>query len=489
MLRLSPGQHETRNETAVPVTLRYVPDDRASAPDEIEAIIAGYVPCRMHELGSLSYPRLPRSVRALRRSLLLGFLVGVSAFVPVAQAQSLLDRPDNVSADWVGATGTLYFNFIHRFSSSPPPERKVSNFPTFLIATGLGSRALVGVNYATNSALVPRYPNEYELFGRYALWQQYDGRPVDIGGQVDYNVSVRGVDGELSIARRQGPVRVIAVGRVLADTVQGGPTRLAFGGGGTLRLFRYVALAGDAVRMSGDGNEVVWSAGVHIALPNTPHTLSIHASNANTATLQGLSRGGGVRRYGFEFTIPVTLSRFFHPDAAPPPPTPDATAGAATSPAVPAAAAAPAEARRPDLTPAEPASTPPVSSTPPSVPATAAAPATKAVASDTVDSTRAPQTKAPREPSRPVQKSAPRTVNARITSLAYVPSRIEIAVGTTVQWKNNDPLIHTVTANDGSFKSPQFGLDGTYRHTFTKPGTYSYYCILHPNMKATVVVK
>jgi len=93
------------------------------------------------------------------------------------------------------------------------------------------------------------------------------------------------------------------------------------------------------------------------------------------------------------------------------------------------------------------------------------------------------------EPSRPARKPAPRTVNARINGLAYIPSRIEIAAGTTIQWKNQDPLIHTVTATDGSFGSPQFGLDATYRHTFTKPGTYSYYCTLHPNMKATVVVK
>ena len=356
------------------------------------------------------------------------------AIAPAASAQSLLDRPDNLSADWIGNTGTLYFNFIHRFSSSPPPERKVSNFPTFLIAAGVESRALVGVNYATNSALVPRYPNEYELFARYALWQQYDGRPFDFGGQVDYNVSVRGVDGELSLARRQGPLRLIALGRVLADTMKGGPTRLAFGGGGTLRILRYVALAGDVARMTADGAKVVWSAGVHVALPNTPHTLSIHASNANTATLQGLSRGGGVRRYGFEFTIPVTLSRFFHPDASPAAPMP--------MPSAPAPVSSPAATT--SASPAEPASRP---------------------------------------------TTAADTVNARITGLAYVPSRIEIAAGTTVRWTNNDPLIHTVTATDGSFGSPQFGLDATFRHTFTAPGTYTYYCSLHPNMKATVVVK
>jgi plastocyanin len=412
--------------------------------------------------------------------ILAGLLAIACALAPDARAQSLLDRPDNLSADWVGNTGTLYFNFIHRFSSSPPPERKVSNFPTFLIAAGLGSRALLGVNYATNSALVPRYPNEYELFARYKLWDQDDGRPLDVGGAVDYNVSVRGVDGELSLARRAGPLRVIAVGRVLADTVQGGPTRFAFGGGGTWRLFRYVALAGDAARMTGSGTSVVWSAGVHIALPNTPHTLSIHASNANTATLQGLSRGGGVRRYGFEFTIPLTLSRFFHPDAA----APVATTAAPAPTAEHGLAARPDSSR--DRLPilADSGKTPVVAATPtvpvaPVPDTTVMAPTTNATAPS------APRAEAPRR----VRKPAPRTVNARINGLAYIPSRIDITAGTTVQWKNNDPLIHTVTATDGSFGSPQFGLDATYRHTFTTPGTYTYYCTLHPNMKATVVVK
>lgn len=418
-------------------------------------------------------------MRALHRLATAALLVtGAAALAPACGAQSLLDRPDNVSSDWVGNTGTLYFNFIHRFSSSPPPERKVSNFPTFLIAAGIASRALVGVNYATNSALVPRYPNEYELFARYALWQQYDGRPFDVGGQVDYNTSVRGVDGELSIARRQGPLRLIAVGRVLADTLQGGKAHFAVGGGGTLRLFRYVAIAADAARMTSDGASVVWSAGVHIALPNTPHTLSIHASNANTATLQGLSRGGGVRRYGFEFTIPVTLSRFFHPDAAPPPaaPTPEATAVA------PAVASSPATTTPPLRTPAD---TVPLrdSSAAPVRDTTVMAPSSATTGGATAPATRSA------EPPPPVRRPAPRTVNARINGLAYIPSRIEVTVGSTVQWKNNDPLIHTVTATNGSFSSPQFGLDGTYRHTFTKPGTYTYYCTLHPNMKATVVVK
>ena len=69
------------------------------------------------------------------------------------------------------------------------------------------------------------------------------------------------------------------------------------------------------------GEKPAWSAGVHVAIPGTPHTLSIQATNTNTATLQGASRGTSQRRYGFEFTIPITLARYFgRRQPTPPPP-------------------------------------------------------------------------------------------------------------------------------------------------------------------------
>jgi plastocyanin len=57
-----------------------------------------------------------------------------------------------------------------------------------------------------------------------------------------------------------------------------------------------------------------------------------------------------------------------------------------------------------------------------------------------------------------------------------------------VTWTNSEGVPHTVTANDGSFGSSQLGAGDTFSHTFTEPGTYSYYCQLHPMMRATVVV-
>ena len=72
---------------------------------------------------------------------------------------------------------------------------------------------------------------------------------------------------------------------------------------------------------------------------------------------------------------------------------------------------------------------------------------------------------------------------------AYIPTTLEIDAGTTVRWRNVDALIHTVTAVDKSFNSGVIAADGSYSHTFAKPGTYAIYCMAHPFMKATVVVK
>jgi plastocyanin len=337
------------------------------------------------------------------------------------RAQSLLDRPPNLSGGWVGSSGQLYFNFLHRFTASSAPERKVSNVPTFTLAAGLPFRTLVGVEYATNSNLAPGYPNEWEIFARHAAFQQDRGAPVDLAAQVGYNLAARGADAELSLARRVGPLRLIAAARALSDPVESG-RRWAFGGGGTLRISRFFALAGDAATLTdrAEGEEVAWSAGVHLAIPGTPHSLSIHTANTNAYTLQGLSRGEKTRRYGFEFTIPLTLNRWFGHDAAPTAPLPPPTA------AQDDAGAAAANGR---------------------------------------------------------------VVKAGMRNLAFVPGRIEIEAGTTVEWTNNDPLQHSVTADDGSFTSPLINPGATWRHTFATPGTYPFHCTPHPFMKGTVVVR
>ena len=76
-----------------------------------------------------------------------------------------------------------------------------------------------------------------------------------------------------------------------------------------------------------------------------------------------------------------------------------------------------------------------------------------------------------------------------IKQFTYAPSALTVPVGTTVTWVNHDEETHTITSTTGAFSSMGLGHDETYAQTFTKPGTYQYFCALHPYMKATVIVR
>ena len=76
-----------------------------------------------------------------------------------------------------------------------------------------------------------------------------------------------------------------------------------------------------------------------------------------------------------------------------------------------------------------------------------------------------------------------------IKEFKYTPATVTVPVGATVRWINRDEEPHTVTSASGAFSSAGLVHDDTFAQTFTKPGTYTYFCALHPHMKATVVVK
>lgn len=77
-----------------------------------------------------------------------------------------------------------------------------------------------------------------------------------------------------------------------------------------------------------------------------------------------------------------------------------------------------------------------------------------------------------------------------IHDLSFDPETVTVRVGTTVTWTNDDPMAHTVTADTaGLFASKQFFTGETFRYTFTKAGTYTYHCAVHPSMKGTIIVQ
>jgi len=76
-----------------------------------------------------------------------------------------------------------------------------------------------------------------------------------------------------------------------------------------------------------------------------------------------------------------------------------------------------------------------------------------------------------------------------IDNFQFSPATLTVSAGTTVLWTNQDDMVHTVTSSDRVFSSPSLETDQTFTFTFTKPGTYTYFCKLHPRMTATVIVQ
>ena len=72
----------------------------------------------------------------------------------------------------------------------------------------------------------------------------------------------------------------------------------------------------------------------------------------------------------------------------------------------------------------------------------------------------------------------------------FGPDAVSVAPGTTVRWINYGQHRHTVTSYTGLFDSGEFGPGGVFSFTFTQPGTYYYYCRVHPReMRGTIVVR
>ena len=76
-----------------------------------------------------------------------------------------------------------------------------------------------------------------------------------------------------------------------------------------------------------------------------------------------------------------------------------------------------------------------------------------------------------------------------IDNFTFGPHDLTVPAGTTVKWVNHDDIPHTVMASDKSFRSKALDTDDSYSFTFTGPGTFSYFCGLHPQMTGTIIVK
>lgn len=85
--------------------------------------------------------------------------------------------------------------------------------------------------------------------------------------------------------------------------------------------------------------------------------------------------------------------------------------------------------------------------------------------------------------------AGPKTVAVVIDNFTFSPATLEVAVGTTVTWRNRDDVPHTVVSTTKVFKSPPLDTDESFSFTFREAGTFAYFCSLHPHMTGSVVVK
>src|ERR1700692_566411 len=83
----------------------------------------------------------------------------------------------------------------------------------------------------------------------------------------------------------------------------------------------------------------------------------------------------------------------------------------------------------------------------------------------------------------------PDMTEVKIDNFSFGPAELKVPVGTTVTWTNRDDIPHTAVSTDKTFKSKVLDNAETFSFTFSKPGTYEYFCSIHPKMTGKVVVQ
>jgi plastocyanin len=84
-------------------------------------------------------------------------------------------------------------------------------------------------------------------------------------------------------------------------------------------------------------------------------------------------------------------------------------------------------------------------------------------------------------------KASPTEV--KVDNFTFGPDSLTVPVNSTVTWINKDDVPHVIASNDGVFKSKALDTDDKYSYTFSKAGTYPYYCSIHPKMVGKIVVQ
>ena len=89
----------------------------------------------------------------------------------------------------------------------------------------------------------------------------------------------------------------------------------------------------------------------------------------------------------------------------------------------------------------------------------------------------------------PAKAEDAKATEVRVDNFTFAPDTVMVPVNATVTWVNKDDIPHVIASNDGVFKSKALDTDQKFSYTFTKAGTYPYYCSIHPKMVGKIVVQ
>jgi plastocyanin len=90
--------------------------------------------------------------------------------------------------------------------------------------------------------------------------------------------------------------------------------------------------------------------------------------------------------------------------------------------------------------------------------------------------------------SRATGQAMPAATTITISAMQFSPATLSVPSGSTVTWLNQDDRDHTVSSVGGGFTSGNIRPGGSFSHTFTSTGSYTYRCEYHPRMQGTVQV-
>jgi len=359
-------------------------------------------------------------------------------------------RTPNLAGTWTASPGQLFFDFSHRFQVAGSDadigdifgDGKIVNYPTFQMNLGLASGLMAGFRYSTRSLLAGG-SNEWQPYATWSPGGRHPAGGPSVAVTAAWNGATHSLDGELTGATHFGPLHVLGAVRGFGDGFErsGGadrPASLALAGGAGLEINRYMTLAGDVSDLvAGIDGPAAWSAGLELAIPYTPHTLTLMATNVSSGTLEGTSTGVAHTVYwGFEFTVPFSgfarWGQLVHPGS---------SGGGAGE-----AAGGESSGSGGGLV----------------APATGAA---------------------------DVPVGGPGTVvEIEIKGLAFHPDTVRVRPGTTIRWVNHDPLAHSSTSTDGLWDSPLVDPADSWQLVFDRAGRFAYHCTPHPFMKGLIIV-